>query len=267
MSIKITDLLKFDNLENVKIRFNQQNNFDFDPIKFFKEDKQRLLNGHFHNYSKRKSYRKGDIVVGFAKIENDKWLLFDVSLITKDLNKYDAVGYKYETLPQYEKFNGRLVIKFHNKSQNLIRRAESVINECEVVQILEDTFDNDIFPGYENVNISWQDLSRVVEKETWRTALKNQKGVYLITDISNGKMYVGKASGEDMILGRWQSYIKNGHGGNIELKKLSFDHIKTNFKYSILDIYKSTIDDKIISDRETWWKNNLLTRIFGYNKN
>jgi len=80
MSIKITDLLKFDNLENVKIRFNQQNNFDFDPIKFFKEDKQRLLNGHFHNYSKKKSYRKGDIAVGFAKIENDRWLLFDVSL-------------------------------------------------------------------------------------------------------------------------------------------------------------------------------------------
>ena len=168
------------------------------------------------NYSKRKSYKEGDIAVGFAKIENDRWLLFNVSLITKDLDKYNAVGYEYETLSKYEKFYGRLVIKFHNKSQNLIRRAESVINECEVVQILEDTFDNDIFPGYENVNISWGDLSRVIEKETWRTALKNQKGVYLITDISNGKMYVGTASGKDMILGRWQSYIKSGHGGNVE---------------------------------------------------
>lgn len=266
MSIKITDILQFDNLKNVKIRFNQQNNFDFDPIKFFKEDKQRLLNGHFHNYSK-KSYKQGNIVVGFAKIEGDRWLLFDVSLITKDLNKYNAVGYEHKTLLEYEKFCGRLVIKFHNRATNLIRIAENVIDECEVVQILEDTFDNDIFPGYENVNISWQDLSRVIEKETWKTALKNQKGVYLITDISIGQMYVGKASGKDMILGRWQSYIKSGHGGNTELKKRSFDYIKENFKFSILDIYKSTIDDKIILDRETWWKNNLLTKEFGYNKN
>lgn len=40
-----------------------------------------------------------------------------------------------------------------------------------------------------------------------------------------------------------------------------------NFSYSILDIYKSTIDDNIILKRETWWKNTLLTRKFGYNKN
>jgi len=44
---------------NVKIRFKQQNSSDFDSINFFKEDKQRLLKGHFHNYSKRKSYKEG----------------------------------------------------------------------------------------------------------------------------------------------------------------------------------------------------------------
>jgi hypothetical protein len=56
--------------------------------------------------------------------------------------------------------------------------------------------------------------------------LQNQKGVYLITDISNGKMYVGSAYGENMILGRWESYVKTYHGGNVGLKKLNDDHIK-----------------------------------------
>ena len=149
----------------------------------------------------------------------------------------------------------------------MIRLAESVINDCEVVQILPDTFDNDIFPGYDKVNVSWEELSRLISKESWKTALQNQKGVYLITDISNGKMYVGSAYGENMILGRWQSYIKTGNGGNIELKKLSFDYIKQNFKYSILDIFKSTVDDQLIIAKENWWKSVLQTREFGYNKN
>ena len=67
----------------------------------------------------------------------------------------------------------------------MIRNAESVMVDCEVAQILPDIFDNDIFPGYDRVNVSWKELSRVLEKDTWKTALQNQKGVYLIIDSSN----------------------------------------------------------------------------------
>lgn len=35
----------------------------------------------------------------------------------------------------------------------------------------------------------------------------------------------------------------------------------------ILDIFKSTIDDKIIIARESWWKEVLQSRKFGYNEN
>jgi len=266
MKISLNDLLKFDNLDNVKIRFNMSNGGSFDPIKLFKEDKQSLLNGHFHNYSSKKSYKEGNIVVGLAKIENDKWLLFDISVITKDLNKYDALGYEYKTVDEYKKYFDRVIIHYHNTSENLIRKAESVIHECEVAEILDNTFDNDIFPGYENVHISWNDLNRVINKNTWKTALENQKGVYLITDKKTGKMYVGKASGTDMILGRWIAYVRNGHGGNKDLKELEFEYIKENFWYSILDIFKSTIEDDIIQKREEWWKITLQTKPFGYNK-
>jgi hypothetical protein len=80
-------------------------------------------------------------------------------------------------------------------------------------------------------------------------------------------MYVGSASGEEMILNRWKSYVKNGNGGNTELKNLKFDHIKKYFRFSILDIFKSTTDTNIIIERENWWKDNLLSRKFGYNLN
>ncbi len=89
----------------------------------------------------------------------------------------------------------------------------------------------------------------------------------MITDASNGKMYVGSAYGDEMILNRWKSYVKTGNGGNKELKELDFQYIKDNFRYSILDIFKSTTDEKTIIERESWRKETLLSRKFGYNAN
>ena len=268
--ILLNDLLRLENLENVKIRLNMPNN-DFDPIKHFKENKEKLLYGQFWNYKKKKSFREGNIAIGLARIKDDKWLLFDISEITEDLNQFDAVGYKHKTIPEYEKYFGRIVVKYPNRSQNLIRRGESLMNELKVDEILPEKFDDDNFPGYENVDISWEDLKRVIEKKDWKTALENQKGVYLITDKEAGKFYVGAAYGENMILGRWKNYVDNGHGGNLGLRKLreekGFDYIKKNFKYSILDIHKSKTDDKVIIDRESKWKEMLLSREFGYNEN
>lgn len=265
MAILLNDVLNIEDLDNVKIRFVLTNRI-VDPLELFKSDKDSLMNWQFWNYSK-KLFREGEIAIGFVKVEKDKWLLFDISRVTKDLNISNGVGYEYEPIKEFEKYLGRVTIEYKNKVQTMVRKANGVIGDCRVLQILEDTFDNDIFPGYENVNISWKELQRVLNKATWKTALENQKGIYLITDISNGKKYVGSAYGENMIHGRWSAYIKNGHGGNKELKPLGFNYIQNNFKYSILDIYKSTVQDSIILKREAWWKNTLQSREFGYNKN
>lgn len=269
-SIKLNDILQLDNLNNVKIRFNLMFRQNWNPIEVFKNgDISVMLEGQYWNYTKSKSYKVGQITVGFVKIRpnEDFWLLFHIGKVTKDLNTLNGIGFEYENLPEYEKYVGRLIVKFKNKAQTMIRNAESVIDNCFVSQLLPDTFDNDIFPGYDKVNVSWQELSRVIEKDNWKTALQNQKGVYLLTDKSNGKNYVGSAYGENMILGRWRAYIETGHGGNIGLRALNFDYIKENFKYSILDIYKSTTDDQIIIDREIWWKDVLQSRKYGYNEN
>lgn len=74
-----------------------------------------------------------------------------------------------------------------------------------------------------------------------------------------------------MLLQRWSNYIENGHGGNIELKKLveekGFDYVKKYFQYSILENYNAKIDDHIILEYESWWKNTLQSRKHGYNAN
>lgn len=273
--IKLNDILNLTNLSNIKIRLNISNT-SWNASELYHHNKEELLRGHFGNSTGKKYFKKDDIVIGFAQINIDDWLLIDISKITEDKNlKYDGFSkttsttfYEYKRLEELEKYFGRLIITYHNKSQNMIRIGDKFLEELIVKEILPDKLENsDVFPGYDKVNISWNELKRVVTKESWKTALQNQKGVYLLTDTSNGKMYVGSASGKDMILGRWETYVKNGHGGNVGLKKLTFDYIKKNFKYSILDIYKSTTDDQIIINRETWWKEVLQSRQFGYNEN
>ena len=268
MAILLNDLLRLDNLENCKVRFLTQLSPDVKPLDFFKNnDLDELFKWQFWNYSKQKSFKVGQTAIGLVRIEGDHWLLFDISTITKDLNIYGGAGFEYEMQAQFKKYFGRVVVEYKNKSQNLVRLASSVLSECEVSQILEVKFDDDEFPGYDRVNLSWKSLKRVINKSAWKTALENQKGVYLITDSSNGKMYVGAAYGKDMIRGRWSDYLINGHGGNEDLKALEFNHIQRHFTYSILDIYKSTTNDGVIRDREKWWKDTLLSKTHGYNKN
>lgn len=148
------------------------------------------------------------------------------------------------------------------------------IEDSNVKEILPSIYGGENFPGYDKVRLSYKQLESIIKrgKYDWIAALENQKAVYLLTDKSNGKMYVGSATSDyGMLLQRWRSYIDNGHGGNKELielvNKKGFDYIKTNFHYSILENYNAKVDDHIILERESWWKETLQTRIFGYNSN
>ena len=161
---------------------------------------------------------------------------------------------------------GRAIIQFRRNFRQSYCCLENYLDQLEVIEIRREVFTTP-FPGYDKVNISWLELASVIDTDSWRTALENQKGVYLITDNSTGKMYVGSAAGKKMLWGRWRSYVKNGHGGNVELKGVPFEHIREHFYFTILEIYKANTDDSIILEREQWWKDVLLTKKFGYNKN
>ena len=170
----------------------------------------------YWNFNKKKNFVVGNIAIGFVPIpsKQDHWLLFHIGEVTEDLNIQNGIGYRHKILSLYDKFIGRLIVKYHNKGQNMVRKGDKILKECEVVEILPNVYNNDFFPGYFNVNVSWQTLKNLITKPIWVTALKNQKGVYLLVDTSNGKKYVGSAYGGNMILGRWECYIRSGHGGN-----------------------------------------------------
>ena len=288
--IKLNDILKLENLDNVRIRLNLSND-SWNALELYHKNPELMLIGNFHNSADRVEidkngmskqirgkiwFKENQVVIGLAQIKNDEWLLIAVSRILKSYKKvWDGktsanlnTFYEHEKLPKFEKYLGRLIVQFHKRNAYVTLTGDK-LDDFFVKEILPSSLDKDLFPGYDKVNISWETMKRVLEKDTWKTALENQKGVYLITDVSNGKKYVGSAYGEYMILGRWKSYIRTGNGGNAGLKKLTIEHIQNNFRYSILDIYKSSTNDKVIIERESWWKEVLLSRQeqYGYNEN
>ena len=98
-SIKLNDILRLDNLNNVKIRFNLMFAQNWNPIELFKNgDISTMLEGQYWNYNKNKSYKAGQITIGLVKIKpnEDFWLLFHIGQVTKDLNNLNGVGYEYQ---------------------------------------------------------------------------------------------------------------------------------------------------------------------------
>ena len=77
MTILLNDILNLKDLENTKIRFLPKNRIQ-DPLDAFKRDRKELFKSQFWNYGNKKSFRPGQTAIGFASLEKDKWLLFDI---------------------------------------------------------------------------------------------------------------------------------------------------------------------------------------------
>ena len=273
--IYLNDILKFSNneIKNVKVKFNQWNHYE-NPMEKYKENPDVVNNEWLFWRNKSKYFKVGQIAICLLKLSDDNWLLTTIKRVTKDRDIYEGINYEGEELEEYKQYYGRVIIKYHKTQRSQGLYYDKLGKEMEIQHILPTMFDGDDFPGYDKVRLTFQELTTILNrgKRDWIAALENQKAVYLISDKSNGRLYVGSATGDKgMLLQRWKDYANNGHGGNKELLKIikekGFEYVKKNFQYSILENYNAKIDDTVIRERESWWKETLLTRNFGYNDN
>lgn len=278
-NILINDILNInsDDIERAKVKLNQWNGRSL-PIEEYKTNPDLVNVDWLLWHKQRRYFDTGDIAICLVQIDTDTWLLTTIKEIDELIGIPDTqdggVGYKAHELHQYEKFYGRLVIKYHKDSRPQVRRYAALKDKLEVLEILNDMYTGDHFPGYDKIRLSYSELERIIRRQLpeWIAALSNQKAVYLITDKFTGKMYVGSATSDNgMLLRRWGDYVANGHGGNQQLveliKQKGFQYVKDNFVYSVLENYNARVDDSYILGRENWWKETLLTKKFGYNDN
>ncbi|MDY0143705.1 MAG: GIY-YIG nuclease family protein [Bacteroidales bacterium] len=273
--ILLNDLLNLseEELAKSKIKFNQWNGYD-NPMEEYKKNPEKINSQWLFWRTEQRYFYVGHIAICLLKLTNDTWLLTTIKEVTEELNIKNGVNYIGVELTKHSQYFGRVIIKYQKTHQTQGVYINNIKDKLEVIQILPTLFDGEDFPGYENVRLSYNQLEVIIDrnKRDWIASLENQKAVYLITDTNTGKFYVGSAYGDNgMLLQRWRNYAHNGHGGNVEfinlIQEKSFEYVKKYFVYTILENYNARTDKNIILKRESWWKETLLTKQFGYNKN
>lgn len=273
--IELKDILPLKNLKEYKLHlgcFDRVNQ----PLDLFVSDFNKWKAWNEWIGKKNDFNRKYIFSVIDYYHEPNKWLFGGIWEVKKrylEKSKEDG-GYEIELVPEYQNLIGRLILDY--KRVGTRGRAfllENFHKEFTVSELLKESYSGEIFCGYENINHDFTKLESIykTQKLDWKGALENIKGVYQIIDKSNGKKYVGSAYGQFGIWSRWACYIETGHGWNDELttliKKKGIDYARQNFKFTLLEYRSMKTDDKVVISRESYWKNVLLSRDFGYNKN
>ena len=272
--VTFLDLVRLDKaeIERTKIRFHQYDSYN-NPLDEYVINPD-IINDNwlFWKPNNKRVFHIGQVGVSFVQFtSSDTWLLTTIKTVTKEYTIYvPGTGYEGVEREDFSHLYGRLVVRFNKTGRNMDRIAakDDFIYNLPIVELLPRPYDGEAFPGFENIRLSFSMLESIITKNKtdWIANLENQKAVYLITDTSNGKQYVGAAYGDrGMLLKRWKDYVYSGHGGNVALMKIDRKHIERYFQYSILEIYNARVDDSTIIRRENWWMGTLCTRAHGYN--
>jgi len=269
MQIKVSDILPIDELTEYKIHFAVWNGEE-QPLDVFVKSWEdwagwNSWRGGKDDFSRRYIFS----LIRFYPRANT-WLFGGIfEVIGREEN-----AYRIEYLDRYRLYVGRLLVEHPGPgARGRAFYLENHYADLVVSQILDKLYSGEAFCGYENIDHGFPQIETIVvqQRHDWKAALENVKGIYLITDKSNGKRYVGSAYGASGIWSRWCCYVGTGHGWSDELTKLigekGLDYARTNFKFCILEYRAMKTDDQVIIKRESYWKSVLLSREFGYNRN
>ncbi len=155
-------------------------------------------------------------------LEKDRWLFGGAYRVLSRKPVDNSRSYDIELLEDSRPLIGRLKLQLKRPGRAKAVNFENHYKNLVVVEIAPTPYSGEAFPGYEQIDLGFPMLETIfaIQRPDWKTALENMKGVYLITDTSNGKQYVGSAYGDTGIWSRWACYVQTGHGFNDELTKL-----------------------------------------------
>lgn len=283
--IKLIDLIKTDNMEGTKIKFHKNEGdinrqaYDMlldEPDTWLRMNQWRENNNN-HNLDSCK------YLIGMAQYYpygKDYYIFGGLYKVAETHSEnFSCEGYKLEKIKEYEEYEKRLIVRINDPIKLSLSYLRWYINaqgnlDLEVYELSPSSKTLN-FTGYQNVSLSHKDLARIISNDepTYKQALSNVKGVYVITDTHTGKLYIGSASGNgEGIWQRWSCYANNldPTGGNKKLTEIlenDESYIQKYCKYSILEIFDTKTKEEEILARETYWKKVFETRKFGYNDN
>jgi len=155
-------------------------------------------------------------------------------------------------VPSWNVWTGGLIIDWPRPERAWWRRAHRY--PFNVRSILEESRLLPEMPAWNEIDFTWEDLRGL--PSSWQSILAQWRGIYLISDSSTRRGYVGAAYGRDNLLGRWLNYSRTGHGGNVWLRRVDPAHLR----FTILQRVSPDLDPDEVLPLEASWKHRLHTR-------
>jgi hypothetical protein len=160
----------------------------------------------------------------------------------------------------FGEWKGKLAIEWPGKEINYHRFADRAVFKITAIHA-ESLLSKGAPVSYRKWDLRWDELKLL--PDSWKNKLSDWRGIYYIFDVSDGRGYVGKASGTQNLLGRWLNYADSGDGGNLKLRGRD----PLNFRFSILELIPGDMEDGDIESREQNWMIRLRTRMSAHGLN
>jgi hypothetical protein len=213
-------------------------------------------------------------IFAMARDRNDPshWLFGGVFEVLERHNKPYAHSYKIALREDLMgPFIKRLWVEFRPPGRAIRLNMETHLDQINVVSILELPYAGEPFPGHDRINHSLGVLETAVTQDwnDWRGALQYMKGVYVIHDQETGQAYVGSACGDTGIWSRLRGRLparqqrRSPRTGRTERASLCAQ--ESSLRAAGVLVH-ANCGRRGPGPRELW-KDVLLSRKFGLNKN
>lgn len=283
--IKFTDFIQTPNIDKTKIKFNMnaadvnKRAWDF----LLEDNEEWLIMNAWKTKQNNNNLNHAEYLIAMAQYYpyGPEYFVFGgIYKVEKIIPEvFNQVGYQLTLLDDYREYIKRLIVKLEKPiGRDVYNRRYITVQEQLNPEVYEIAPNVKLghFKGYQNVCLRHKDLQQIIDRNepSWKDALSFVKGIYVITDLNTGQLYVGSASGNtDGIWQRWSNYahLNNLTGGNKEflsiLKEKGKKYIISHFQYSIIEIFDTKTKVDTILERESYWKKVLDTRQHGMNFN
>lgn len=263
-------------IDDCKIHFAKYNGY-VNPLDLFLNNPEEIKGWNEWRGNKNDFNRTYIFTVVQFPTRVDRWLFVGIYKVVKRYEDYGDTehGYDVELTDWCKDLIGRLVVNYYfDYPHGRAVRMDNYIDSISIAEILPSKYEGIQFPGFDSINVTFSQLQTIVKADNreWRTALQSIFAIYLIVDQLTGKQYVGSAYGGGGLWKRWSDYIySKGSGGNVGLNELldgkPEDYAEKNYKFTLLEFFSTKASVDYIISRENFWKEVLMTREFGLNRN
>lgn len=260
--------------DNRKTKVIMGEHYERSLLDLFRYQRDALEN--YQREQKKGTFDKTDFIVVFLGDKGTSSRFIAVYKIVGKQQSPHCVNewiFDFQEVEEFRPLSCRIVIDWGKGTvswhQDYRKNPKAVIR---VDDGFEDSNGVPCFVSLKDTLLSYDELKAIFENDddTWKSVLKSNNCIYMITDEKTGKQYVGSTYGQDGIWGRWMYYFNTcGHGGNKMLEDvISQDpDYARHFHWSILEILPNDILEEDAINRENLYKRKFMTREFGYNKN